>query len=245
MKISVCMATYNGASFIKEQLNSILIQLHENDEIILSDDCSIDNTLEIVRDFNDKRILILDGQKFASPILNFENALKYATGDLIFLSDQDDIWLPNKVNKIVNLFANSNISLVVTNYETINEFGKIRDASLSKSVPIAHNFLWDLFKNPYIGCCMAFTRNILELSMPFPRNIAMHDSWIGLLSQYNGNKKCFYYAEPLIQHRYHENNFTQDISTFSIRYRIIYRIRLVINILYRSLNKKRRCSIIQ
>ena len=89
--ISVCMATYNGEKYIEEQLKSILSQLGENDEVIVSDDSSTDNTLAIVESFNDVRIKIFPNNKFHSPIFNFENALKQATGDYIFLSDQDDV----------------------------------------------------------------------------------------------------------------------------------------------------------
>lgn len=105
MKITVCLASYNGQNFIKEQIESILSQLSAIDELIVSDDISSDSTLDIVNSFKDDRIKILSGIKFASPIRNFENALKYATGDVIFLSDQDDVWLPNKVRVMISYFS--------------------------------------------------------------------------------------------------------------------------------------------
>ena len=99
--LTVCIATYNGEKYIRQQLNSVLIQLGENDEVIISDDSSSDATVEIVRSFNDSRIKLLVDNKFSSPVRNFENALKYATGDYIFLCDQDDIWLPDKVKSML------------------------------------------------------------------------------------------------------------------------------------------------
>ncbi|MDE5758415.1 MAG: glycosyltransferase, partial [Allobaculum sp.] len=91
--ISVCIATYNGERYIETQIRSILDQLNEDDEIIISDDSSTDRTLDIIRSLNDSRIKLFAGNKFHSRTFNFENALKQATGDFIFLSDQDDIWL--------------------------------------------------------------------------------------------------------------------------------------------------------
>ena len=94
--ISVCIATYNGAEYLREQVESILSQLEEEDEIVVSDDSSTDTTIEILQSFGDRRIKI-----FKNPakgfVRNFENALRQAQGDFIFLSDQDDVWLPNKV----------------------------------------------------------------------------------------------------------------------------------------------------
>ena len=95
--ISVCMATYNGEKYIELQLRSILPQLSEDDEVIVSDDASTDQTLDVVRRLNDNRIKIVHHETDHGYTRNFENALKYAKGDYIFLSDQDDEWLPEKV----------------------------------------------------------------------------------------------------------------------------------------------------
>ena len=95
--ITVCIATFNGEKYIREQLNSILFQLSLQDEVIVSDDGSTDNTISIIKSFNDKRIKIIDGVHRHSPTLNFENALKEAKGDYIFLADQDDVWKDDKV----------------------------------------------------------------------------------------------------------------------------------------------------
>ena len=83
--ISVCIATYNGEKYIKEQMISILKQLSEKDEIIISDDSSTDRTIEIIENIKDSRIKILKNRKFSQPSLNFENALKSSKGDIIFL----------------------------------------------------------------------------------------------------------------------------------------------------------------
>ena len=95
--VSVCMATYNGGKYIKEQIDSILGQLSNNDELIISDDNSTDDTVDIINRISDSRVrLFFNKQKGYTN--NFENALKQVRGDIIFLSDQDDIWMDNKVN---------------------------------------------------------------------------------------------------------------------------------------------------
>lgn len=95
--ISVCIATYNGERFIGQQLASILSQLGDGDEVVVSDDGSTDGTLSVVKAFNDSRVRIISGPCKGSLVLNFENALRAATGDFIFLADQDDVWADGKV----------------------------------------------------------------------------------------------------------------------------------------------------
>jgi glycosyltransferase involved in cell wall biosynthesis len=101
--ISVCMATYNGAKYIKEQMDSILCQLGKDDEVVVSDDGSTDSTLDIVAEYGDSRIKIVRNTGAHNFIRNFENSLKAAHGDYIFLADQDDVWLPDKVAKIMQI----------------------------------------------------------------------------------------------------------------------------------------------
>lgn len=97
------MTTYNGEKYISVQLDSILKQLSENDEVIISDDSSTDRTVDVIKNFKDKRIKLYEDNHFHSPIFNFENALEKASGDIIFLSDQDDVWLDNKVKIMTGL----------------------------------------------------------------------------------------------------------------------------------------------
>ena len=103
--ISVCLATYNGELFLKEQLTSILKQLGDSDEVVVSDDGSTDLTLTILQEFNDPRIKVFHHDKrkqkysFDYATHNFENAINNSSGDVIFFSDQDDIWMPDKIEK--------------------------------------------------------------------------------------------------------------------------------------------------
>ena len=118
--ISVCIATHNGAHYIKEQIESILCQLGSTDEIIISDDGSTDKTIDILLAFKDKRIkihhfkqLVKSKHSHTYVCKNFENALKYAKGEYIFLADQDDWWMPDKVEKCL-LALKNNILVGVT-----------------------------------------------------------------------------------------------------------------------------------
>ncbi|MCS2693780.1 glycosyltransferase [Bacteroides fragilis] len=166
MKISVCLASYNGQLFIEQQIKSILAQLSEYDELIVSDDCSTDKTLEIVETLNDKRIKIFSGIRYGSPIRNFENALKHATGDVIFLSDQDDVWLPNKVKIMTSYFHQYDV--VVSNCSIVDKELNIIKDSFFLSVNTRKGFFNNLYDNHYLGCCMAFKKKSIRYHFAIP-----------------------------------------------------------------------------
>lgn len=231
MKISICIATYNGEKYIKEQLMSILHQIGVNDEVIISDDSSGDDTVAIIKSIQDDRIYLYENQKFKSPTFNFENALKYATGDYIYLSDQDDIWYDGKVDKIQKLFLK--YDLVLSDACIINFNNKIINKSFFKLNNSKKGFLQNLYKNSYIGCAMAFNRVILEKSMPFPKDIPMHDWWIGLNAELYG--KVYFLNEQLIGYRRHDSNAspTGEKSKYSTMRKISFRIRLIKNLILR------------
>ncbi len=201
--ISVCIPTYNGQKFIKQQLESILNQLSEEDEVIISDDSSSDDTLEIINSFNDSRIKTFANNKFHSPIFNLENALKYAKGDYIFLSDQDDVWKKDKVKIIMYHLKTSN--LVVHDAEIIDENNNLINKSFYKINKTHPGVIHNLIKNGFIGCCMAFNRKVLDVCLPFPKEIPMHDSWIGIIT-YCTIKKVEFIPDRLIEYRRHANN---------------------------------------
>jgi glycosyltransferase involved in cell wall biosynthesis len=113
------MATKNGATFIGEQLESILAQLNSSDEIIISDDCSTDGTLEVIRSFQDPRIRILDSESERGITKNFEAGLMASRGDFIFLADQDDVWLPGKIKIMTNALEEYELVISDCNLLTI------------------------------------------------------------------------------------------------------------------------------
>jgi glycosyltransferase involved in cell wall biosynthesis len=231
-KISVCMATYNGSKFIQRQLKTILEQLDPTDEIIISDDSSTDSTLEIVRALNDPRIRLFINEGRRGPIGNFENALLKATGDLIFLSDQDDIWYPNKTE--VALEALQTHDLVTSDCNIIDDDDRIIQESYYKLIDARPGFIYNLYRNSYLGCCMAFNRSVLEKCVPFPKHTPMHDIWIGAVAE------CFFkpimIKDRLMGYRRHGGNFSTATSKskFSFSQKITFRINLVMSILSRS-----------
>ena len=113
--VSVCIATYNGEKYLRQQIESILPQLSKEDEIVISDDCSTDRTVEILKVFNDERIKIFVNESNLGVVENFENAIKQSIGEYVFLSDQDDVWEPYKVESIISYFnVNKSIQVVFT-----------------------------------------------------------------------------------------------------------------------------------
>lgn len=200
--VSVCMATYNGEKYIRRQLLSILSQLSPYDEVIISDDGSNDGTIDVITQLADRRIRLNKNTGRLGPLGNFEHAIRQARHGLVLLADQDDIWLPNKV-KEVRLLLQTN-DLVLSDCQVVDENGKVIHKSFFKYRGSRPGFLYNLYKNSYIGCCMAFRREVLEYVLPFPSQVHMHDWWIGLLVEAKGNV-CFF-SEPLIQYVRHGSN---------------------------------------
>lgn len=200
------MATYNGSLFIKEQLQSILDQLGPDDELLVSDDNSSDDTLKLIKSFNDPRISI-DLNHFGNPVLNFEYLVQKAKGDYVFLSDQDDIWTPNKVETFLKVFTNnSDVSLVLSDVQIINTEGeKVNKVFYQNGFKAG--LLENILVNNFIGCSMAFRKEIKNFILPFPDSIAMHDWWIGTCCLLFS--KIYFINQKLHNYRRHDYNFTQ------------------------------------
>lgn len=238
MKISVCMASYNGSSYIVEQVQSILAQLSMNDELIISDDNSSDDTLELIESINDNRIIVLTNNN-KGHVTNFENAIKSSTGDYIFLSDQDDIWLYNKVSLCVEFLKV--YDCVITNYLVVDK--NLNPLKLPKyTSQLANNrFLFIkslMFNRGWLGCCLCFNAKIKDIVLPFPSNIVAHDVWIVNCSTLFGN--VFYLNEKLILQRRHGNNVSfngindmviTNRSNSSILTIFNHRLILIVNLL--------------
>lgn len=228
--ISVCIATYNGERYIRQQIESIVCQLNVDDEIIVSDDGSTDGTLDIVKGIGDKRIKIIEGPGRKSPILNFECALKASKGDFIFLSDQDDVWKPDKVEICMKWLKTYHC--VVSDAEVTDNRLKPLYPSLYAIMQVRQGRIYNtIWKNGYTGCCMAFRRNVLEASLPFPKNIPMHDIWIGNVAAYKYN--VIFIPDRLIHFRRHENTISCNGkgSKFTIWQQMKFRLNIIKNII--------------
>ena len=224
MSISVALAAYKGEKYIAEQIESILSQLGANDELIVSDDYPQGETRKIVENTasEDSRLKYIEGEG-KGVIKNFENALRACRGDVIFLCDQDDVWLPGKVEAVMAEIENgaalvmhdasiTDAALNVTNPSCFSVHGA--NASLSKN----------LIKNTFVGCCMAFTRDLLNETMPFPEGIAMHDWWIALVAL-KKKRKTVLIQKPLILWRRHGENVTGNKTT--AMQKIIWRLKML------------------
>lgn len=231
--ISVCLATYNGEKYIIEQINSILSQLSNNDEIIISDDNSTDNTLSLIRSIGDHRIKIFINDLGQGYTRNFENAIMNSSGDFIFLCDQDDVWMENKVSVMMNALKTAD--LIVSD-------ALICDGSLNPTLgshfklhSTRSGFINNFIMTRYIGACMAFKREMLMKILPFPLNskLCAHDYWIANVGE-------FYYKvelinTPLIKYRRHGLNASNggEKSKNSLSHKIIVRIYSLFNLLKR------------
>jgi len=203
------MATYNGADYILAQLNSFMDQTSRPDEVVITDDCSIDNTVALIREFSKIapfEIKIHVNNRNFGYSENFNNALSKTSGDLIFLSDQDDVWFPNKIEHMIS-FAEKNphyfiymndALLTDANLRSVNltKYGQIMSAGLSNA-----SFI--------MGCCCLIRREFLDIVMPIPANLKSHDDWlVGIADDIDGkliNKAVLQY------YRRHGNNESQII----------------------------------
>ena len=240
--ISVCIATYNGEKYIRLQLDSILKQLSLADEVIISDDGSKDATLDLVRSYNDSRIKIFNHEKkilkkskvssFMYATNNFENAISKASGDIIFLADQDDVWADNRVQIMKEALETNDF--VLCNLSLINGEGKVIREKLYDENPVGKTFFSNLYLMPFRGCTMAFRKEALDLAMPFPNNCVCHDNWIGLCLSYK-KKKFKYIDTPLHLYRTHSNNVSPVLekSPNSLSFKIAYRLRFLRQIMTR------------
>lgn len=230
--VSVCMATKDGGRFIKEQLDSILPQLAASDEVIISDDCSTDNTVEIIQSYNDFRLKLYQNDREKGIPKNFERTLQLSRGDFIFLADQDDVWLPEKISVMLKYLTH--YDLVISDCWLINDSLHEKRASFFDLNNSGKGLIKNIVRNSYMGCCMAFNRILLNRALPFPDDIPIHDYWIGLIGElYYKNK---FIPEILIYHRRHSSNAssTGRLSSFSLQQKIAARFNIMKNLFLRK-----------
>jgi len=227
MTVSVCIASFNGSNFIEEQISSILCQLGADDEIIVSDDCSDDNTIKILESFNDSRLKIIKNCTNVGHVKNFERALSFAKNEFIFLSDQDDVWLPDKVQSIVKLFredpelyfVHHSISLLHSRIDCLFPPFYI----LPNKDQYYLKFLFFQLLSPNVwGCATAFRRNILKIYLPFPSFVYAHDHWLALVVA-SSRKRIRLLSNTYLLRRLHGNNLTPNFTGNNFKIKLINR----------------------
>lgn len=239
LKISVALCTYNGAQFLKEQLESIRLQSRVPDEIIICDDQSKDNTTNILKDFTSKvpfPVHLYFNEKNLGSTKNFEKAINLCKGDLIFLSDQDDVWHPDKIEQIERIFSRaSSIGAVFTDAELVDENLNSLGYNLWTSIGFNHKeqenfthgkYLEVLLKhNVVTGSTMAFRAEFKKLILPIPE-FCVHDGWIALLIAFVSELKII--PKPFIKYRQHQTQQlgagTEPLSVFEKVYRKIIQL---------------------
>lgn len=232
--ISVCMASFNGSKYIEQQLESILIQLGPVDEVVIVDDASKDDTASKIKNFNDPRIKLIENVHNVGVVSSFEKSLSLALGDFIFLCDQDDIWFPNKVSKMMDFFSkNSEVTLCLSDASIIDDIGNVKaNTYFEQRGLFKHSVLSNIIKNKFLGCSIAFKKSMLCNILPIPSKIPAHDMWIGLINEIYG--KSAFINEPLFQYRRHSENVTSmrhDKIITMIRWRIILIVQLFFRVL--------------
>jgi len=212
--VSVCMASYNGERYIEEQIVSILPQLGWHDELIVVDDASSDSTRERILRFEDPRIRLIAQVVNQGVVETFEHAVCSAVGDILFLCDGDDIWAPDKVEKVLCAFgANPRARVVCTGLKLIDENGKALDSrSAVDGAKFSASVVANLARNQFQGSAMAFRSELLAQVLPFPkRRLFLHDAWIGMCNTLTGGD-AVYIAEPLLYYRRHSSNVSQRMG---------------------------------
>jgi len=227
-KVSVCLATYNGSKFIKEQIISILCQLNIDDELIIVDDNSNDDSVSIILGFNDKRIFLFRNIKNKGVNYSFEKAISLATGDFIVLSDQDDIWPKKRIDIFLESNSNSNY-LYSGNSKYIDSYGKSITYNITGVNSInSNNNIENIFKiligvTNYYGCTMGFKKELIQFILPFPKFLESHDLHIAIIA--NIINKNEHLDEIILFRRIHGNN--ASIINRSILSKIVARLYIL------------------
>ncbi len=214
--LSVALCTYNGEKYLDQQLNSILNQSIAIDEVIICDDSSSDNTIEIVKGFQNKFPSIIKlyiNTVSLGPVKNFEKALGLCTGEIIFLSDHDDIWKKNKVEHIIEMFEKSPfIEAVFSDGEFIDQNNALTgktlwntfkfDSELQKYWSSGNALTEIIYRNKITGATLAIKKSLFNRAVPFLLLPSVwHDAWLGIHAA--ANKTLGWINEPLIQYRIH------------------------------------------
>ena len=206
VSVSVVIATHNGERYLKQQIDSVLAELQLGDELIVVDDASLDSTSELMASLTWQSLRIVKNTSNIGVLRTFERALMLAHGDVVFLCDQDDIWLPGKRAAFLEAFAANALTLVVvSDAQLIDANGAMLAPSfMATRGGFQGGLLSTLIRNRYLGCAMAMRREVLTVALPIPRYVPMHDMWLGAVACVAG--RVHYIASPLLQYRRHGGN---------------------------------------
>lgn len=216
MRFSVCMATYNGARHVERQLRTILSELGPDDEVVVVDDCSSDDTVAVIQGIRDRRVRVLQNDRNRREVYSFSRVLLEARNDVIFLADQDDLWVPGRVAVMANELEKSGADVVTSNFDWMDDAevpvdipydGVRASASRRHLRNVADIFIG---KTNYFGCAMAMRREFVAVVAPIPDFVESHDLWIALAS--NLYRTNLHLDDRTLRKRKHAGNATSVIS---------------------------------
>lgn len=233
--ISVCVVTYNGEKYIRKQLESILSQLSPMDEIVISDDGSLDRTIDIIKQIGDDRIKIFYHVRanrcgrylFEDITKNYIFAFSKAKGDVIFLCDQDDIWYPNKVQVVMQHMQQADV--VVHDCRVVDVDGEELAESYFRLLNAKKGVIRNIIRCSYLGCCMAVTHTFLE-KVFFPSNVP-HDLWLAIAAESEGKLGLL----PMVLQDYRRHPMTSSFAAkknnTTLSYKLRYRFNIIVSYL--------------
>lgn len=209
LQTSIAMATFNGARYLQEQLESFAAQTLLPDELVISDDCSTDNTLDIIKVFASSapfKVRWTQNHVKLGYTGNFNQALMRTMGDMVFLSDQDDVWFPDKLERMARYVLDDPDALVIMNDAALTD-ANLNDTGLTKQGQISSGRMSS--SNFVMGCCVVVRRELLDLCLPIPSIYNGHDSWIVKMAEGVGRKRVV--SDVLQWYRRHEENESQYV----------------------------------
>ena len=241
-KVSIALCTYNGAKYLPSQLESYLAQTYPPDEVTVCDDCSKDETVAILNDFAGRSpfpVRVLVNEQNIGSTKNFEKVISQCSGDIIFLCDQDDVWAPNKIERVINEFDRDHeVSMVFSDAEIVDESLQPLGRNLSETTGLTlerreivkrGNLFSILLKgNIVAGATLAFRAEYNKAIIPIPTDIPdmIHDGWIAIVLSMTA--KCVFLNEPLVKYRQHaEQQLGADPREFAQRAIKLSRINIM------------------
>lgn len=230
--VSVALATYNGEKYVLQQIDSILNQLSPTDQLIISDNGSTDSTIPLIQEHYgaDPRVELISCRD-KGVIANFSFALSYCKNEIIFLSDQDDIWQPNKVEIFLNNFSqHPEISVIMSDIEVVDNNLKTIIPSFFAYRGTRLGVLKNIVKNTYIGCAMAMRKSFIQPLLPIPKDVPMHDMWIGIMA--NKKKQAMLIPDKLVLYRRHEATVTTVENNSTWLEKLKWRYSIIKNVFF-------------